>query len=148
MITVQVENTLPALLEGLALGLLHYDEVEKKAETIPYAPNIPKFKELLDMGMFEIVTARNEEGKMVGYFCMLVCEDILTGSYTAQEMGIYVAKECRGGSTFMRLDRIMNLNLKGKGYKEMRVMFKTGHNTQLPTKLGYEETERVYQKLL
>ena len=148
MITVQEETTLGAVLEGVALGLQHYNEVESKASTIGFDPNLAQFKALLELGMLLVVTARDERGKMVGYFCMITVEDMLTGSPTAQELGIYVTKAYRGGSTFIRMERIMNHILKGMGFKEMRIMFKTGHNTDIPIRLGYEETERVYQKLL
>ncbi|QZI86155.1 putative N-acetyltransferase domain-containing protein [Vibrio phage 172P1] len=148
MITIQEETTLGAVLESVALGVQHYNEVESKATSIGYNPDLAQFKALLELGMLLLVTARDENRNLVGYFCMITVDDILTGSPSAQELGIFVTKAYRGGSTFVRMERLMNHILKGRGYKEMRVMFKTGHNTDIPIRLGYEETERVYQKLL
>jgi hypothetical protein len=148
MITLREETNLPTILEGIALGLQHYNEVESKSETIAYKPDIMKFKQLLDLGLLLNVTARDEQGRLVGYFSMLVTEDLLTGSPTAQELGIFITKKYRGGSTFVRMERMMSSILKDRGYKEMRIMFKTGHNHDLPLRMGYEETERAYQKLL
>ena len=148
MISIQEETTLVAIVEGLALGVQHYNEVEKKSKDIHYSPNLQQFKTLLDLGMLLLITARNEEGKMIGYFLMLTSEDILTGSPTAQEFGIFVSKKYRGGSTFVRMEKLLTKILKERGYKEMRIMFKTGHSTDIPIRMGYEETERVYQKLL
>lgn len=79
---------------------------------------------------------------------MLVTDDLLTGSPSAQEMGIFVTKKYRGGSTFVRMEKEMTRCLKERGFKEMRIMFKTGHNTDIPIRMGYEETERVYQKFI
>lgn len=149
MIKIQEETTYPAIVEGVALGIQHYNEVESKSEKIHYAPNMEQFNQLLKLGMLLAVTAREEEtGAMVGYFLMIVTEDILTGSPVAQEMGIFVTKKYRGGSTFIKMERLMSKLLKERDFKEMRIMFKTGHNTDIPLRMGYEETERVYQKIL
>ena len=147
MITIQEDTNYLAITEGLILASQHYYEVESKSEYIPFNPNYNSFKSLLDAGMLLLVSAR-EDGKMVGYFLMIVTEDLTTGSPCAQEMGIFVSKKYRGGTTFVRMEKEMARLLKERGYKEMRIMFKTGHNTDIPIRLGYEETERVYQKLL
>lgn len=147
MIDIKEETTLKAIKEGVALGVNHYNEVESKSGDIPYKPNMAMFKELLKQGMFVAVTAR-KDGEMIGYFLMLVTKDLLTGSPSAQELGIFVSEEYRGSSVFIRMEREMTKILKRRGLKEMRIMFKTGHNTDMPARLGYEETERVYQKFL
>lgn len=147
MIKIQEESGYLSMLEGMVLAANHYKEVESKSEHIPFNPNLDTFKALLDAGMLVLVTAR-DEGKMVGYFMMLVTDDLLTGSPSAQEMGIFVTKKYRGGSTFVRMEKEMTRCLKERGFKEMRIMFKTGHNTDIPTRMGYEETERVYQKFI
>ncbi|CAH9015648.1 acyl-CoA N-acyltransferase [Vibrio phage 275E43-1] len=147
MIKIQEESGYLSMLEGMVLAANHYKEVESKSEHIPFNPNLDTFKALLDAGMLVLVTAR-DEGKMVGYFMMLVTDDLLTGSPSAQEMGIFVTKKYRGGSTFVRMEKEMTRCLKERGFKEMRIMFKTGHNTDIPIRMGYEETERVYQKFI
>ncbi|AUS01802.1 acyl-CoA N-acyltransferase [Vibrio phage 1.293.O._10N.261.52.E1] len=149
MITIQQESSYLGMLEGMVLAANHYKEVESKSEHIPFNPNLDTFKALLDAGMLRLVTARDDtDNKMVGYFMMLVTDDLLTGNPSAQELGIFVSKKYRGGSTFVRMEKEMSRILKEEGFKEMRIMFKTGHNTSIPTRMGYEETERVYQKFL
>jgi hypothetical protein len=108
MITIQEDTNMVSIVEGMALGAEHYYEVESKSDKIPFHPNLEHFKQLLDMGLFLAVTARNEEGKMVGYFLMLLSPDLLTGSPTAQELGIFVSKKYRGGSTFVRMEKEMS----------------------------------------
>lgn len=148
MITIQEEFSYDTLVEGLALAEQHYNEVESKAKLHPFNPKMDQLRQLQQMGMLCVVTAREENGNLIGYFLMALFDDLINGQRVAQELGIYVARKYRGGSTFVRMEKKMSNILMNRGFKEMRIMFKTGHNNDIPIRLGYEETERVYQKLL
>lgn len=147
MVTFAVENTGIALREALVLGAAHYDEVENKKDVVPFKPNTASLDALLTAGILHIVTAR-DNGKLVGYFINLVAEDLLCSEVCSQELGIYVAPSHRKGSVFYRMVKFTEGLMFGLGIRQIRIMFKTGHNEQLPVKLGYEKTEAVYQKVM
>lgn len=147
MAKIQVEYSWETCLECIELGILHFNEVESKKDKIPYNVDKAMAKALFEADLLHIVTAR-DEGKLVGYFLSLVSPDLLTSELSAKEIGIFLHPDYRGSTLFIRMVKHTEKTLASLGIRQMLIMFKEGHNDQLPEKIGFEKTETVYQKIL
>lgn len=148
MYKIQEEVDLEAFKEGLELARLHYNEVESKSSTIPYNFNFATVEALHSLGLLTAVSARDDEGKIVGYIAFLTGEDFQTSTVCAKELGIYVKEEYRGTPMFYRMFKKAEKLLEDKGIKVIYIMFKNGHDAGFASRLGYELTETVYQKVV
>jgi hypothetical protein len=144
---IEEESNIDVFTECLLLGKDHYDEVESKANAIPYNVNYSLMKVMAENGLLSVVTVR-DEGKLVGYMGNLVGEDFFTSRLEAKELGIYLAPEARKGTAFLRMMKKMEEVMKAKGVVTQYLMFKEGHDVGLAYKLGYTKTETIYQKHL
>ena len=148
MYRVQEESNIEVFTECLMLGQKHYNEVEAKANLIPYNVNYDSMKLMAEYGLITVVTVRNEQGMLVGYMGNLVGEDFFTSQLEAKELGIYLAPEARGGRVFLKVIRLMEQLMRERGVVTQYIMFKEGHDAGFAERLGYLKTETVYQKLL
>ncbi len=147
MFDVKEENTQQALEEARPLAEAHYYEVEAKAGSIPFRLDTNLLYEYIKMGIFFVITARSGEGEMVGYFANLVSPDPITSRPVSREFGIYVKPEYRGTEVFKQMMGEVEKGAKARGCYSQLLAFKEGHNVGIAEKLGYEPTERIYQKV-
>jgi hypothetical protein len=147
MYSIQEETSLDAVLDCLELAQAHYEEVEAKASVIPYKVNFTHLKVAHEHGLIALVTVR-DQGELVGYMANLVCEDFMTSQVSAKELGIYLNKSSRGGTTFFRMMMAMENLMRERGVAYQHIMFKEGHDSGMAERMGYTKTETVYQKLL
>ena len=148
MYKVQEESGVEVFTECLILGQKHYDEVEVKANIIPYNVNYDLMKMMAEYGLIVVVTVRDEQGILVGYMGNLVGEDFFTSQLEAKELGIYLSPEVRGGRVFLKMIRLMEQLMLERGVVTQYIMFKEGHDAGFAERLGYIKTETVYQKML
>ena len=146
MFKIQEENTIECVAECAALGKLHYDEVESKADTVPYNINMKTAKLLLDNNLLSMVAARSD-GELVGYIINLIGENFLTSEVEAKEVGIFIRKDHRGGKNFYKMLKFSQQCLLERGARSQYIMFKAGHDVGLAERMGYEKTETIYQKI-
>ena len=147
MYDIMEETSYEAIKECVLLGRDHYNEVEEKANTIPYNINYSMLKAMTEAGLIVAVTVR-DSGRLVGYMANLVGEDFFNSRLEAKELGIYLAPEARGGRTFIQMMKKTEECMASRGVVTQYLMFKEGHDVGLAQRLGYEKTETVYQKHL
>jgi GNAT superfamily N-acetyltransferase len=147
MYNIKEENTLAVAKEIIKLGKKHYDEVEDKSSVIPYDVDLYSIDQILKAGLFSIVTCRLE-GELVGYYVSLLAPDFMTREQTSKEVAIYVAKDHRRQGIYNQLRDAAEAIARSRGCASIIAIFKTGHNDTIPLTDGYQETERVYQKIL
>lgn len=144
---IKEETSKEVFFECLELGRKQYEEVEAKSSFLPYDPDYKMAEAFIDLSLLRLVTAR-KDGKLVGYFGVLVVKEFLTSQMAAKELGIFVDKEHRKSSCFYRMLKYVESMLIESGVSHFQIMFKTGHDTGLAYKAGFEKTETVYQKFL
>lgn len=147
MFRVQEENTKEVLEEAKPLAEAHYNEVEEKAETIKFSLDVNLLFEYMKMGIFFVVTARDDQGDLVGYFANIVSPDPITSQPISREFGIYVKPAFRSSSVFKEMMRAVEEGAKKRMCYSQILAFKEGHDVGIAQKLGYAPTEQLYQKV-
>lgn len=147
MYSIQEENTFEVAQEIFPLNLAHYNEVESKAERVPYNVNWNTVKSLFENNLVSLVVAR-KDGVVIGYFANLIAEDFFTSRLEAKELGIYIHPDYRGGRLFLKMLSVTEAILRGRGVSTQYITFKNGHNTLLPLRVGFVPTETTFQKIL
>lgn len=148
MFKVAEESNREAFFECLKLGEQQYNEIESNADVLKYNVNYKTAAALIEHNLVRVVTARGDDGSLLGYFGVLIAEDFLTSKIHAKELGIYLSPEVRGSSCFYRMNKLIEEIVKKAGAEYLVVAFKEGHDKGLASRLGYSMTEKVYQKLL
>lgn len=144
---IKEENTEQVLEQAYELARAHYNEVEEKAATIPFNPDLNLFKQLLGLDMLFIVTAR-VDGELVGYFANLISPDLFTSKLVSKELGIYLHPDYRGSTAFVRMLRLAEEGAKDRGAYSQMLAFKKGHDFGMAERLGYDVTETIYHKIM
>lgn len=145
---IGIDYSVDTLIEGVQLGGESYYEVEKKGEKYPYKPNYLTFLALLQGNFLVPIAARNDEGKLIGYFLTLVIEDMATQEQTATMLSTYIEKEYRGSSLFYRMFKLMESTCKERGVIEIKIGLRKEKDFSMMERLGYVETERTYHIVL
>ena len=71
-VTVQTENFIRAVIELQPLLEEHWKELALFQDKVPLAPNWPHYYQLAGSNQLLFVTARNGEGKLLGYYIAIV----------------------------------------------------------------------------
>jgi GNAT superfamily N-acetyltransferase len=149
MYNVQEETNLKVLAECLKLGELHYDEVfAHKKEQIERNYNWQFLKICLDNNLMHIVTARDDDNNLIGYFVDLVSPDMFSSTFVAKELAIFVHPDHRGNKLFGQMLNFVEDMLRENGVTSQMLAFQKGFNEELPLAFGYRPTEVVYEKVL
>lgn len=149
MYKIQEESGLKAIAECLRLGKLHYHEVfEDKEKAVPPNYNWGLLKLCEENGLIHLVTARDEKGELIGYFGNLVSPDMLSSTFTAREIGIFVRADYRRSGVYTKMLACMENRLRENGVTTQYLAFQKGHNDKVPLKHGYKLRELVYEKIL
>ena len=148
MFRVQEENTKEVLEEARPLAESHYYEVEEKGAEVSFNLDISLLYEYMKMGIFFMVTARNWEGELVGYFANLVSPDPITSRPISREFGIYVKPEYRNSQIFTQMVEKVEEGARARKCYSQVLAFKEGHDVGIAQKCGYRPTEQLYQRIL
>lgn len=136
--------------EIFALSTKHWHQQARHKEARPYDPDREKYFALEAAGLIRFYTLRRD-GVLLGYATYLVLPKHLhykTWSYaTAETFFVDDAYGARGWG-YLRLFRFAEQDLKALGCRSI-----VGHDRRdglepVYRRLGYELTERIYEKLL
>lgn len=149
MFKIQEETNVKTLAECLRLGKMHYDEVyADKKDKVPRNYNWQFLNICLTNHLLHIVTARNDDGVMIGYFANLVSPDMFSTTFVAKELAIFVHPDYRGQGIFEQMLNDMEALLIKNGVTSQMLAFQKGHHEELPLSHGYKPREIVYEKIL
>lgn len=148
MFNIQEEAGEKVMMECLRLGQIHYKEVyaDKEAK-VPMKYNWQFLKLCNDNGLIHMVTVR-DEGNLVGYFTVLVSPDMLSSTFCAEDIAIFVHPDYRGHGLWSEMLHTMEAILTSNGVTTNLLKFQAGFNETLPVKEGYKLRELVYEKML
>ena len=94
------------------------------------------FDTLVERG---VVLVAQKDDELVGFFAGGITEHLLSYEHYAADMGVYVRRDQRGGSAFMRLIKASEQWVKDQGVNEIVI----GTSTEI----NAEQTVRMYERL-
>jgi len=150
VITYQVERFADTYEEALPLLCAHWEEVGVNKEAVPFDPDVKGYLELEQLGMFHVVTAR-ERGRLVGYHASLVKTHLHYNSTLVAFTDIYYLDPVQRAKprAALRLFQATEKTLRQRG---VRLIISTTKihldKSKLFSYLGYQETDRVFMKVL
>ena len=145
--TIQEENNEETLQEAMGLASAHYYEVEDKADKVPFMLDTSLLGQYLKADLLYIVTARDLQGTLVGYFANMISPDPITSLPIGKELGIYVDRAWRNTGVFREMLKAVEQGAEDRYAYSQLLVFKQGHDHGIALKCGYEPTEIVYQKV-
>lgn len=149
---VQVESWASAYPEASKLCRRHWEEIAGNKDTIPLSPRWDRYEAMDKLGLLHITTARDEtsDGKMLGYLLYIVMPHLhYSTSLTALGDVLYLVPEARLGTTGIRLIKIAEDSLKGRGVQRILQNVKLAHDWgPILKRMGFTEFETIYQKVI
>jgi len=149
MITFQKEQIQPFANEAIDLFEKHYAELAERTDVIELDPDFEKYQKLMDLGMLEIHTAR-DDGKLVGYSLWMVMNHLhYKKSVTASSDILYIHSDYRKGMFGYKFVKWTTEEVKKR--KPQRILFHMkphidyGH---LVERLGGHFFEKTYSIVL
>lgn len=127
----------------------HWEESALHKDKIFLDPNLELYLELESKGQSKLFTVR-DEGKLVGYFLVLVFKHLhYQGNTYAQNDVVFVTKEYRKGFTGIKLIKFAEECLKEDGVDVFNINVKK-HKDFGPVleRLGFKPVETVYGKYI
>lgn len=149
MFKVQEETTRQALEECVSMGAsLQYEEIIAKKDKIKFNINTDLLAMVLEAGMVRLVTARDEDDKVIGYFVNLIETDFITSTLLGKEVAIFVHPNHRKSGVFGEMLSLQELIAKEAGAKMQMLEFQTGHSDDVPLGFDYRKVSTVWEKHL
>ena len=149
MFKVQEENTEEALMECINMGAQdQYDEIIEKHDKVKMKLDIPLMTKILNAGLIRLVTARDEDGNCIAYFCNLIDTDWLTSKKMGKVIAIFVQPEYRNSGVCSEMLKLQEEICIKLGVVTQALEFQINHNDKLPLSHDYVPTGIVYEKYL
>lgn len=146
-ITFQREKLQDIFDEMLPLFERHWEEITFYKD-IKLDVNTEAYYEMEDSGRLRIYTAREKDGKLIGYGAYMMRQNIhYKSSYQALQDVLFIDKEKRGfgGKFILWCDN----QLKKEGVQVVYQHIKASHNWgKMAERLGYELQDLIYSKRL
>jgi len=146
-LSLAVEEFSRVIDEAKPLLYRHWEEIALDKERVPLDPDWARYASLEAMGALSVVTMR-QNGKLVGYSCMVVQPGLHYRGCLEARMDIFwLAPECRGRMGGVRLFRAVERELQRRGVKRIYAGSKLHKDvSSLFVKLGYVPIERWFSK--
>ena len=145
---IAVEEGFETLAMCIGLGHQQFEEVIGDKGEAKWNLDLTMLKMLCDAGLTHLVVVRDEQDKIIGYFCNVINLDLFTKVYKAREVAIFVHPDHRKNGVFKKMLDEMEALLIENGVKAQQLVFQKGHNETMPLKYGYEPLEVAYEKFL
>lgn len=148
MYKFRVENSREVLEECAVLGKDYYNEVEFNTQEFEYNVSVDAIENMVDAGLLNIVTIRDELDILIGFSAMFVVPEFTNGLVVAKTLFLYIRPWARGGRIFYRLMEFLEELAESKGAKVLMLGFKKGKGDNLAERLGYHHEESIFYKKL
>ena len=144
-VTFQLERWATYRRDCGALWAEHYGD---HGEGLPIAPDIAAYEGLEAAGVLQILTARSEDRRMVGYLLTVIRPHMHhVGVLCGFEDAFFLAKAHRRGSTGIRLIREGVRHLQAAGVQKVYFMSDLSQDLgRLFGRLGFVESNVVYSR--
>jgi len=143
-------ETLDECLEEMKPILqLHYEEVAMYQDKVPLCPDYDRYYKLEELGMFHIVTVR-DEGILVGYFLSMLSPNLHYSQtiYAVNDI-LYLHQDYRKSGVGQKMFSFAEERLKELGASVVAIHMKTALPfDSLCQGMGYDYAERNYTKYI
>jgi GNAT superfamily N-acetyltransferase len=135
---------------GQALLEFHWREIALHQDVIPLAPDKESYEDLERHGQLQLVTMRDDEGKLWGYHVSIIRPHLhYRTSLTAFTDVFYIHPDYRKGTSAAKLFKFAEAQLAARGVQRMYATSKLAFDLRpLFVFLGWTEIERVFVKLV
>ena len=147
-LTFQKENYDDFRLELMDLVIDHWQDVALNKDTVPLNPNWETYGALCDQGVAHVLTARTEEGKLVGYsVCLMGPHLRYKDEKWAEGDVFFLHPEHRRGLAGLKMMKAVEEMMKTLGATKIVQKVKLHRDVgKIFERLGYNAIERVYVK--
>jgi hypothetical protein len=147
VITFQIEEYADVIDELLPIIKAHYYEVTTFKDVKKLNLNHDVYKMMCEIGMLRITTARDEEGKLVGYCSWFVNKHMhYSDCLVATNDAVYLDPKNRGGMVAYKMFRYTMKDLKDRGVKIVAFHMKVQYPfRRLLKSLGAQRTEEIWE---
>lgn len=148
-LTFQEERLSECLEEAKPLLAKHWQEIALHKDTIPLAPDYPRYFQLEREQKLCVCTARHD-GKIVGYAVYIYDRQLHYPVFWAESDIFYVDPECRRPRVAHRLLQFAEESLKRRGVRVAHSRVKIAHPAagRVLESIGHIPVEIVYAKVL
>jgi GNAT superfamily N-acetyltransferase len=137
--------------EVMPLLRAHKDEIAHYSD-IDLAPDFAAYERLEESGALRVYTARDENGRLVGYSAHFVRPNLhYSRSLQAQQDVLFLLKDYRRGGLGLRLIRYADAQLRAEGVQVSMQHVKARADldfSPLLKRLGYEHVDQIYCRRL
>ena len=147
-LTFQEETFDQFIQDGMDLVIDHWQDVALNKDDVPLDPNWEGYAQVFNAGIGHVVTARTEDGELVGYsVCMMVPHLRYQTVKWAEGDVFFLRKDYRKGRAGIQLLKAAEEMMKRWGadklYQKVKLHKDVG---KVFEHLGYSAIERVYVK--
>ena len=148
MLTYQEETFDQFVKDGMDLIIDHWQDVALNKNDTPLDPNWEMYRRLFESGVAHVVTARTEEGELVGYaVCSLAPHLRYKDVKWAEGDVFFLRHDHRKGTAGIRLMQAAEQMMRKLGatrlYQKVKLHKDVG---KVFERMGYNAIERVYVK--
>lgn len=119
MMTLQLERVEPIWNDLMALATLHWAGTKTYRRHYPFNPSFERYKACNDQGFFQLITARNEQGQLVGYFGLYLSRSMHSQHLMATEDTFFLHPDYRGGRYALRFLQHIEQQCQRWGVEEL-----------------------------
>ena len=144
------ERLAEILHEFLPLIEKHWEEIAVNQDKIKLNPDFDKYVQMNDCGVLKVYTARDDFGKLIGYFLVMLAPHLHYQDHVfAMNDILYVDPAYRGSTVAYRLIKFVEKQLKEEGVSVLMINMKVhAPFDRFLEGLGFSNTERVYTKFI
>jgi len=148
MLTFQEEKFEHVVDDCMQLVIDHWEDVALNKNDTPLDPNWEGYAQIFDAGIGHIMTARTEEGKLVGYSVCTMVPHLRYKSVKWAEGDIFfLHPDYRKGREGIRLLKAAEHMMKALGAEKLYQKIKLHKDVgKVFEHMGYHAIERVYVK--
>lgn len=132
--------------EMIALAALHWKETEGYRHGQPFAPKLERYKQYDDMGWYFEGTARDDDGKLVGYCGMYIVPSMHSQCQIAVEDSLFIVPEHRKGRNAIRFIKFLEDECRRRGVVEISITAKNEGVGKILQYLDFSLTAWQYSK--
>jgi predicted acetyltransferase len=145
MLTYAVEQLQEALPEVQELWDLHWRTTEGYRDELGFNPDVNAMLSLEAANMLRVLTARDENGRLMGHIGFILFKSRHTQTYGAGEDFFYFRPEARKGMEAVKFLRWALEYLKGLGVRQVLISSKASYGIDPVLKrVGFEPVATQY----
>jgi len=143
-----LEPIIPIIDELMPLMSEAWHSVDLMAEHVPLDPDWDLIEKMEAMGMWRTYTVRTDEGKMIGFICVMI-QHLLHSRFSKHSLVDVAYIDPKHKGVFSSLLELVESDLRDDGIKSFEFHLKSWDKVgEFMNKKGYTHSENVYLKVI